>query len=103
MEIYKPDIITAKKNPATKVRVRVEKRSVVSGCFKDLPLFYARGADANPRRAAIHMRADFLKIREPASAGLVVRVADIVPGNGFFSANFTDFCHTNLEMSQKLD
>jgi succinyl-CoA synthetase beta subunit len=49
------------------------------------------------------MRADFLKIWKPPSAGLVVRVADIVPRNGLFPANFTDFCHTNLEMSQKLD
>ncbi len=65
------------------------KRNCLQG-FGYKPGTDAAGTDFNRSNAAIVLDSlDFLKVRIPDGAGLVVRMADVVTEAGAFTANFT--------------
>jgi hypothetical protein len=59
----------------------------------NLSLLDAGGADAHVFRLAFDLRVDALKIGEPATPRLIVRVADIIAIDRPFTANSANFCH----------
>jgi len=69
-----------------------------SGGFQNFSLPDAGGAHPHALGSAVDLGTDALKVREPATARLVVRVADIITANRSFSANSANFCHSNLNI-----
>ena len=53
----------------------------------------AAGAEVHGFPAAIGLDMDLLQVRQPAPPGKVVRVADLVPADGFLVATETFFGH----------
>jgi hypothetical protein len=71
-----------------------------SGSLHNFPLPDATGANTHPLGPSIHLSANRLEIRQPATSGFVVGVADIITANGPFSAYFTNFCHDFLKLEE---
>lgn len=61
--------------------------------FGDGPGADAASADFHGTNSSVVQRFDLLKIRIPSLLGLVIRMADIIAGGGFFSANCTNPRH----------
>ena len=61
--------------------------------FGDSPATDTTGADFHGANSPVVQRFDVLKIRVPSLLGLVIRMADVVAGGGFFSANCTNSRH----------
>jgi len=59
--------------------------------------FQALGADANPKGASVaHIDFCVLKIDQPTTTRMPVRVADLVSGRGAAPATLTNFCHRHF-------
>lgn len=61
--------------------------------FGNSPATDTTGADLHGTNRPVVQRFNLLKIRVPSLLGLVVRMADVVAGGGFFSANCTNSGH----------
>ena len=73
-------------------RVHTYKREVEPlGCLRYFSLLDTGCTNTHALRFAVHLCTDMLKIRQPASPRFIVRVTDVIPVNGSFSANSTNF------------
>lgn len=70
-----------------------EKKRKPLDCFLHHPGTETAGADANALSGAIDHRANGLKIRPEDSVGLIVGMADIMPGLMTLAANLTYKSH----------
>jgi hypothetical protein len=61
-----------------------------SGRLNNSPGTNTTGADLDMHRAAITgHHSNVLQVGQPAATGLVMGVADVIPGRGAFATNFT--------------
>jgi hypothetical protein len=65
-----------------------------SGGLNHAIRFQAVGANGHPFVTAVHIGAHLLKIRHPPAPCQIVRVADVVAGHRFLTADLADSCHS---------
>lgn len=90
------DTVMGIKKPGRRPGLEKRSNTGMLCSFLNPTLFDTRGTHPHADRTSVHECTDVLEVGDPATPGLVVRMADVIAADRPFSANFANSCHDQI-------